>query len=186
VCIFCPEPGAPSNPDIPDGCVLVDLFCDGAPFEVWCGDVAGSDSGDDPQYTPTLLRFLDAVGPTLEDDGAVELRYTVDQAEDWPPIPLRGNIALVRPNGTSIVYEPGVTIPAGTEVRLSGLASDLAYNLYYLGIDSLAFTDNVGRWELRTLRRLGVESDDPPFDLPYVFLTLNGQFYGQPYDISAN
>src|SRR5690606_36415720 len=113
-CVYCPQPGAPGNPDIPGGCLLVDLMCDGGPFELWCGGLAGDfgtfAAGPAPAYSVPYLEFVDAVGPTLHDDGQVVLRLQVSQAETFPSTELRGPISITSPSGGSIAYEPGVQI----------------------------------------------------------------------------
>jgi hypothetical protein len=193
VCVFCPQAGAPPVPGIPAGCKLVDVNCDGGPFEVWCGDVttvpdvASLRTADlVGEYTVTLLRFHSPVGPTLGDNGRVTMHLRVEQTETLPQTRLRGDVAITAPSGASIAYAPGVSIPSGSIISLPGLASDLAYNLYALGFDTLSFTDNAGLWEFTTMRHETRRAGVPEMDLPYVFLTLNGQRFDQPYDVRSN
>lgn len=182
VCVYCPLPGAPVS--LPEGCKLVDLKCNGGPFEVWCGDLTGDlVAGPAPAYSVPYLEFVDAVGPTLHDDGQVVLRLQVSQAETFPSTELRGPISITTPSSGSIAYEPGVQIPAGCVIELSGMASDLAFNLFYLGFDRLAWADEDGEWEIVTLKYLCEEAGEPVIDLPYVFLIFDGQIYSTPYDV---
>lgn len=71
-------------------------------------------------------------------------------------------------------------------VELSCTASELAFNLYFLGFDRLAFDDDQGQWEIMTLKYLCEQEGAPVVDLPYVFLALNGVLYGDPYDVRSN
>ncbi|GIK19281.1 MAG: hypothetical protein AMXMBFR77_14300 [Phycisphaerales bacterium] len=180
ICIFCSLPGAPSHPDIPDGCVLVDLKCDGGPFEVWCGTVVPQNVDE---YTALRLRFIDPIGPTLDDDGRVQMLLQVHQDEVFPPVALRGTVGVLSTIGAG--YSPGGGIPAESIVDMRGTASDLAFNLYYLGFDRLAFTNADGSWELVTLKYLCEEAGAQPIDLPLVFLTHNGVFYDEPYEVTS-
>lgn len=110
VCTYCPQPGAPSHPDIPEGCVLVDLLCNGGPYELWCGEVVEEDP--EGEYSVLHLEFLDSIGPTLGDDGDVVFRFQVHQEETFPLVELQGTVTIMTPAAPGVVYAPGVDIPA--------------------------------------------------------------------------
>jgi hypothetical protein len=184
VCIFCSQPGTPPHPDIPAGCRLVDLLCNGGPFEVWCGETVVPQHPGQAEYTPISLRFHGAVGPTLNNNSQVTFYFEVHQDDTFPLRPLRGQVRVLSMGGYA--YAPGGQVIAGSMIQLRGTASDLAYNLFYLGFDRLAFSDEDGRWEIVTLRHLLQQSGEELIDLPYVFLVHNGQVYSEPYDVDSN